>query len=95
MREVSYEEAATKLEQIREEILDKLYDCENLLRKLGNEEGRAIRERAKSYWFAHITIELGGEHDYLAGSMCSMQDTVNEIRELVQEEAPPKEENEE
>jgi hypothetical protein len=36
------------------------------------------RHRAESYWFAEISIALDEDHDYLGGSMCSMQDTINE-----------------
>lgn len=43
-------------------------------------EGSA-RERAKLYWYAHISVALDHNHDYLGRSMCCMKDTFEEIEE--------------
>lgn len=37
------------------------------------------KDRAESYWFAHISIALDEDHGYVGGSMCSMQDTLEEF----------------
>jgi hypothetical protein len=36
------------------------------------------RDRARSYWYAHIVTSLDEDHEYAAGSMCSMQNTLDE-----------------
>ena len=36
------------------------------------------RDRARSYWYAHIVTSLNEDHEYAAGSMCSMQNTLDE-----------------
>jgi len=36
------------------------------------------RARAESYWYSQIIVALDDDHGYLGGSMCSMQDTINE-----------------
>ena len=35
-------------------------------------------DRARSYWYAHIVTSLDEDHEYAAGSMCSMQNTLDE-----------------
>ena len=37
--------------------------------------------RAKSYWYAHILTNLSNDHDYMGNSMCSMQDTLNDLED--------------
>ena len=37
------------------------------------------RDRAESYWFAHISMALDEDHGYVGSSMCSMQDTAEEF----------------
>ena len=38
-------------------------------------------QRARSYWYAHIIISLGGEHGYMARSAGSMISTANDLME--------------
>jgi hypothetical protein len=35
-------------------------------------------DRARSYWYAHIVTSLNKDHEYAAGSTCSMQNTLDE-----------------
>lgn len=60
-------EAYDKMEQL-------LFDIEDILSRAPV----GVRTRAKSYWLAHMKIELNKDHEFLAGSMCTMQDTINQ-----------------
>jgi len=66
---------AADLEAIRENIF-MLLDCaRNVLR------GTSEQQRARSYWLAHIETALSTEHMYLGGSMVTMSDTIQTLRE--------------
>ena len=43
-------------------------------------------QRAKAYWLAHVTMALTRDHDYLGGSMVTMQDTLTELLEAAEDE---------
>ena len=60
-----------RFEEIKEQIKELLEEAISLVPS-------GERARAESYWFAGISIALDEDHDYLGGSMCSMQDTINE-----------------
>ena len=60
-----------RFEEIKEQIKELLEEAISLVPS-------PERDRAESYWFAEISIALDEYHDYLGGSMCSMQDTINE-----------------
>ena len=60
-----------RFEEIKEQIKELLEEAISLVPD-------AERNRAESYWFAEISIALDEYHDYLGGSMCSMQDTIDE-----------------
>lgn len=68
-------EKADRLEEIKDEIKGLMAEAENLLR--GTREG----DVAKSYWLAHIVTALDKDHGYLGGSMGTMQDTIDALRE--------------
>ena len=50
-----------------------------------NHVAEAIREaggstaRAEAYWKAHIICALRNDHQYLGGSMCTLEDTIEEL----------------
>jgi hypothetical protein len=71
MTEVMLRENADELEEMSQEILNIVEDMERLLKGTG-----AIRERARAYWIAHIREAVSGR-----GTMCSIRDTVSEMRE--------------
>lgn len=50
------------------------------------------KSRAKSYWYAHMVVNIDEDHEYMSGSMCSMQDTLEEFDEI--DEVDEEEENE-
>ena len=66
-----------RLEEIRDEMKELLNEAARILRK-GDD---AAYERARVYWLAHIRTALDKEHDYLGGSMITMQDTIDELAE--------------
>ena len=67
-----------RLIEIRDEMNDLLEEAMGIVRNVGTPTDIA---RARSYWLGHIRIALGGEHDYLGSSMCSMTDTAEELME--------------
>ncbi len=81
-------EAGERILEISEEIRELLQEAMDLVRSEGTDFDR---ERARSYWYGHIQIALGGEHGYMGRSMCSMTDTAEE---LMADEEPEEEEGE-
>ena len=81
-------EAGERILEITEEIRDLLQEAMDLVRSEGTDFDR---ERARSYWYDHIQIALGGDHGYMGRSMCSMSDTAEE---LMADEEPEEEEEE-
>ena len=75
-------EAGERILEITEEIRELLQEAMDLVRSEGTD---LDRERARSYWYGHIQIALGGEHGYLGSSMCSMTDTAAELLEVDKE----------
>ena len=73
-------EAKERLIEIKEQMLELLDEAKDII-----PEGMA-KERAKCYWYAHIKTALLKEHEYLGGSLVTMDDTINEISEEESEE---------
>ena len=44
------------------------------------------RSRAESYWYAHMIVNVNEDHDYMGGSMHSMQDTLEEFDDKDEDE---------
>lgn len=40
------------------------------------------RSRAESYWYGNMIVNVTEDHNYMSGSMCSMQDTLEELDEV-------------
>ena len=59
-----FEEIICEIKELLEEAIDLVPDH--------------ARARAESYWYAHISMALDEDHGYMGGSMCSMQDTIEE-----------------
>lgn len=66
-----------RLVAIQTQMTDLLTEAKKLLRR----EGGISWDRARSYWLAEIEVALSDRHDYVGGSMCTMQDTIAELRE--------------
>ena len=72
-----------ELEEIKEQIKESIQEAKNLLKQVGSS---TIESRAKSYWIAQLLIALDNDHDYLGGAGCTMQDTIDEISEYIDDE---------
>ena len=68
------EENRERFDEIRCNIRDLLEEALDLVPELN-------KARASSYWYAQISTSLDADHDFLGGSMCSMQDTLDEWEE--------------
>ena len=76
LREYSEDEGVVEeLEYIQEQMLDLLGQAENIVR------GTSEASSAQAYWLAHIETALTNEHGYLGGSMTTMQDTIDALRD--------------
>ncbi len=69
-----------RFEEIIGEIQELLNEALDLV-----PEGYA-RSRAESYWYAHMIVNVTEDHGYMGGSMCSMQDTLEEFDEEDEED---------
>ena len=69
-------EKIDRLDEIKDEFKELLREAHRLIREAGSEH---ILARAEAYWLAHIKMAIDKDHDYLGGSMCSMDDTIREI----------------
>ena len=64
-----------RFEEIIGEIQELLNEALDLV-----PEGYA-RSRAKSYWYAHMIMNVTDDHEYMGGCMVGMQDTLEEFDE--------------
>ena len=64
-----------RLQEIKNEISELLFEAKQLLPK------GIVGDRAKSYWLPHMQMALDNSHDYLGGSMCTMQETIDEMED--------------
>ena len=80
---MSKTEAAERIMEIAEQIRGLVQEAMDLVREEGSD---IARERARSYWYPHILVALGGDHGYMGGSMCSMEDTAREMEDSYDED---------
>ncbi len=73
-------EITERLEEIKEQMLELLDEAKDLI-----PEG-ITKERARCYWYAHIKTALLKEHEYLGGSLVTLDDTINELSEDEEDE---------
>jgi hypothetical protein len=76
--------AVEKLETIQGWMMELLEEARKILKK---EVGGMAYERADAYWLAHVETALKKETRYLGGSMVTMDDTIEEVREVAEEKA--------
>lgn len=71
----------------RAEALDRLREIQCEIEILLDEAMHCVRgaggstARAEAYWKAHIICALCNDHQYLGGSMATMQDTIEELEQ--------------
>jgi len=71
-----------ELVQLRDEVVDRLYQMRELIRSIDNT--RMIFERANSYWIPNTITNLISGHEWLSrGSMINFEDTVHELEDLM------------
>ncbi len=88
LREYSESEnVADELEELQGQMLDLLGAAESLL------HGTSEYDSAKAYWLAHVETALSNDHGYLGGSMTTMQDTIDALREAGEEDWDDEEED--
>ena len=69
----------------RQEAIDRLREIQTEIEELLDEALHCIRDaggstaQADAYWKAHIICALRNDHEYLGGSMVTMQDTIEEL----------------
>ncbi len=69
-----------RLKEIQEEMLSLLEEAKHIVHR---ETGATSYSsaRMKSYWYAQIKTALVNESEFISRSMCSMEDTINELDE--------------
>ena len=73
-----YKEDVNRLEEIKDQIRELVEEAQGILQTCDN---RVTKERAKSYWIPQLYMALDNNHEYLGGSMCTMEDTIAEIED--------------
>jgi hypothetical protein len=77
------QEIVDELGEIQTQILELVDQARALLRR--NELQGALM-RAESYWIAHVTTAISNNHGYLGKSTVSLQDTIDEIKDVEDDE---------
>jgi len=75
---MSKTEAAERIIEITEEIRELVQEAMDLIRENGSD---LTRERARSYWYPHILMNLNDDHEWLGSSMCTMEGSARELEE--------------
>jgi hypothetical protein len=76
-----------RLVNIQNEMLELLDEASRLVRNNGGQEW----ERAKAYWVAQISMALSNNHNYVGGSMCTMEDTIENLAPVEEEDSDEEE----
>lgn len=77
--------AIEEMENLRNSMLGDLEQIKQLLDELTREQ-TLIKERAKSYWLTSIENNLVEDSGSFLGSMVNFQDTIKELKEMVESE---------
>ena len=72
---------------LRDEALEKLAEIEFLIKEIAGPEDRGMaHERARAYWLSHVEANLSSEPGSFQGSMVNFEDTINDLREIIDSE---------
>ena len=88
---MSKTEAAERIREIIEEIRELAQEAMDHIRENGSD---LTRERARSYWYPHLLMNLDEEHGYLGSSGCTMESSAQELEEEGEEDDEEEEGNE-
>ena len=75
-----FEEIIGEISELVEEAISLLPDVG--VYRGGNYPHNMLVDKAKSYWYAHIKTALDDDHEFVGRSICNMQDTLDEWRDL-------------
>jgi hypothetical protein len=68
-------EARHDLEEIADELREIRERADHALRTIGG----VTERRARSYWFAQLTMLISADHDYMGGAGHTLEDTIGEL----------------
>ena len=88
---MSKTEAAERIREIIQEIRELAQEAMDHVHENGSD---LTRERARSYWYPHILMNLDEEHGYLGSSGCTMESSAQELEEEGEEDDEEEEGNE-
>ena len=74
-------EARHDLEEIAEELREIRERADQVLRSING----VTERRARSYWFAQLTMLIDNDHEYLGNAGHSLQETIEELNETEEE----------
>ena len=78
-REVA-EDCMFELEESMESMREALDRATRALMDFDTLGQEQVCGRARSYWLAHIRTAIDSDHGFMGGSMCTMADTLEEMR---------------
>lgn len=85
--ENEYPESTQERIRMLEEIEIEIGALVDVASRVIDESGcSSAASRAEAYWIPHIKTALSKDHCYLGGSMCTMDDTIKEMREADEDE---------
>jgi hypothetical protein len=86
------QEDIDRLSEIKTEMQDLIHEALEIVRSSGN---KFEYDRAKAYWYAQIVMALSDDHDYLGGSMATMEGAIKNLQEDKDEEDDEEDDEEE
>lgn len=80
------QEIARELDEIRYEMEELVHQAQRLV----GSANRGLERQSKGYWYAHIIGALNRETQFVGGgSMVTMEDTIESLRDLKPRRAGP------
>lgn len=73
------EDPASELADIKDQIKELVMYAMDIVKQTVGYDSSEY-ERAKRYWYGHIITALDDDNDFMGGSMHSLQDTIDELR---------------
>ena len=86
---IKIEDPIKRLEQIRANILSLITEAEGIIRRTTSEptdRNKRIALSAEGYWISHIRAALGKTNSWCAGSMHTISDTIEDLKNKENEE---------
>ena len=77
-----YVEDIERLEEIKDQLKELVEEAKGIVESVGGN----TCSRATSYWIPELLVALDKDHDYCASCMCTMENTITELREQQRDE---------